>query len=52
MLLIGSVKDVVFVDTMNLDGETNLKEKLLITKFTVVTVLKKMRTLQLELGGE
>ena len=27
LLLIASTKDVVFVDTMNLDGETNLKEK-------------------------
>lgn len=29
LLLLHSVqnKDVVFVDTMNLDGETNLKEK-------------------------
>lgn len=27
LLLLGSKKDVVYVDTMNLDGETNLKEK-------------------------
>ena len=27
LLLIHSSKDIVYVDTMNLDGETNLKEK-------------------------
>lgn len=27
LLLLGAPKEVVFVDTMNLDGETNLKEK-------------------------
>ena len=32
MLLISSVKDVVFVDTMNLDGESNLKEKFIFAK--------------------
>jgi magnesium-transporting ATPase (P-type) len=26
------VKEVVFVDTMNLDGETNLKEKFVFSK--------------------
>jgi P-type E1-E2 ATPase len=29
LLLISSEKDLVFVDTMNLDGETNLKERLI-----------------------
>ncbi len=32
MLLVSSVTDVVFVDTMNLDGETNLKEKFVFAK--------------------
>lgn len=27
ILLLGAAKEVIFVDTMNLDGETNLKEK-------------------------
>ena len=30
LLLINSVKDIVFVSTMNLDGETNLKDKELV----------------------
>lgn len=29
MLLLSSLKDVVFISTMNLDGETNLKERML-----------------------
>jgi P-type E1-E2 ATPase len=29
MLIIHSIKDVVFISTMNLDGETNLKERIL-----------------------
>jgi P-type E1-E2 ATPase len=32
LLLLGSIKEVVFVDTMNLDGETNLKEKFIFSK--------------------
>ncbi len=32
LLLINAPKDIVFVDTMNLDGETNLKEKFVFTK--------------------
>ena len=31
LLLYGS-KEIVYVDTMNLDGETNLKEKFLFSK--------------------
>jgi phospholipid-transporting ATPase len=31
MLLISSPKDLVFVSTMNLDGETNLKDRELVT---------------------
>jgi P-type E1-E2 ATPase len=29
LLLVGAQKDLVFVDTMNLDGETNLKERMI-----------------------
>lgn len=29
LLLISAEKDLVFVDTMNLDGETNLKERMI-----------------------
>jgi P-type E1-E2 ATPase len=29
LLCINSIKDVVFISTMNLDGETNLKERTL-----------------------
>ena len=29
LLLIQAEKDLVFVDTMNLDGETNLKERMI-----------------------
>jgi P-type E1-E2 ATPase len=29
LLCISSLKDVVFISTMNLDGETNLKERTL-----------------------
>jgi P-type E1-E2 ATPase len=32
LMLLGAPKEVVFVDTMNLDGETNLKEKFAFTK--------------------
>ena len=32
LLLLHSPKDIVYVDTMNLDGETNLKEKYLFDK--------------------
>jgi len=32
MLLVYAQKDIVYVDTMNLDGETNLKEKYLFSK--------------------
>ena len=39
-------KDIVYVDTMNLDGETNLKEKIVFTKdFT-------LQRLEKELNGE
>ena len=39
-------KDIVYVDTMNLDGETNLKEKIVFTKdFTLQRIEK-------ELNGE
>jgi len=31
-------KDIVYVDTMNLDGETNLKEKYCIAKNELPTV--------------
>ena len=27
LLLLSSQKDIIYVDTMNLDGENNLKEK-------------------------
>ena len=30
LLLINSVKDIVFISTMNLDGETNLKDRELV----------------------
>ena len=30
LLLINSIKDIVFVSTMNLDGETNLKDRELV----------------------
>jgi P-type E1-E2 ATPase len=29
LLLVSAEKDLVFVDTMNLDGETNLKERMI-----------------------
>jgi phospholipid-translocating ATPase len=32
LLLLNSLKDIVYVDTMNLDGETNLKEKYMFSK--------------------
>lgn len=32
MLLLSSIKEIVYVDTMNLDGETNLKEKFVFSK--------------------
>ena len=32
MLLVSAPKDIVFVSTMNLDGETNLKDRELATK--------------------
>ena len=32
MLLLGSIREIVYVDTMNLDGETNLKEKFVFNK--------------------
>jgi magnesium-transporting ATPase (P-type) len=32
LLLITAPKEIVYVDTMNLDGETNLKEKYLFDK--------------------
>jgi magnesium-transporting ATPase (P-type) len=32
LLVVGAPKEVVYVDTMNLDGETNLKEKYLFDK--------------------
>ena len=31
LLLISAPKDIVFVSTMNLDGETNLKDRELVT---------------------
>ena len=31
-------KDIVYVDTMNLDGETNLKEKYCFSKDTLPTI--------------
>ena len=31
-------KDIVYVDTMNLDGETNLKEKYVLAKDQVPTL--------------
>lgn len=32
LLLVNALKEIVFVDTMNLDGETNLKEKYIFSK--------------------
>ena len=32
MLIVSSVTDIIYISTMNLDGETNLKERHLITK--------------------
>jgi P-type E1-E2 ATPase len=40
MLLLCAPKDIVYVDTMNLDGETNLKEKYLFNKdFTIQNLI-------------
>jgi magnesium-transporting ATPase (P-type) len=32
LLLLYGTKEIVYVDTMNLDGETNLKEKFVFSK--------------------
>ena len=41
LLLLAAPKDIVYVDTMNLDGETNLKEKYLFDKnFNIKTIAK------------
>jgi magnesium-transporting ATPase (P-type) len=45
MILINAAmsKDIVYVDTMNLDGETNLKEKIVFTKdFTLPRIEKEL----------
>ena len=34
LLLVSAPRDVVFVSTMNLDGETNLKDRELVTKIS------------------
>lgn len=40
LLLINAPKDIVFVSTMNLDGETNLKDRELTVNSIKLNVLK------------
>ena len=40
LLLVSAPKDIVFVSTMNLDGETNLKDRELVTSLVDEKTLK------------
>lgn len=42
-MLLYATKDIVYVDTMNLDGETNLKEKFMFNKDLEEDAVKKIK---------